>query len=217
MNNMKRNLLRLIFSCIVSFSLIGWHILSVEASEIFGFISTDPNALPTSTSAQRDDASKEKYAPVREAAKAPSSNSGSIIAIKSRPGQDIKGEQAAQTVSAIKDEKIMGMKLYPDGTLLRGGDNRIYLITGGAKKKIANLDELSGYAGRSILKASDELLANYPDKKLSYGELVRQKGRQKVYVVSAGGKKHILNLEELRKNHFGKKIHNLDEKELAEY
>lgn len=138
------------------------------------------------------------------------------------------GELATSTV-AIDDPKnylpkkeepiktILGAKIYPDGTLLRGNDGRIFLVKAGAKKYITDLQELSKYRGREIITATNEELSCYGDRAHLEGELIRQRGDVKVYVVVGTAKKHVLNLEELRANYAGQEIFNIFPEEMAAY
>lgn len=57
--------------------------------------------------------------------------------------------------------KVLGVKYYADGTLLRGGDKKIYVLEGGKKHYIPNLEELQKYAGHPMFNVSDEILNQY--------------------------------------------------------
>lgn len=54
--------------------------------------------------------------------------------------------------------KLSKFNEYPDGTILRGPDKKIYVITSGKKKRIKTQKELSKYAGKPILDVSAEIL-----------------------------------------------------------
>lgn len=57
--------------------------------------------------------------------------------------------------------KVLGMKEYADGTLLRAPDFKIYVLENGYKQHIKNLEELAKYAGREIINVSDEVINRY--------------------------------------------------------
>ncbi|MDP2812627.1 MAG: PA14 domain-containing protein [bacterium] len=57
--------------------------------------------------------------------------------------------------------KVSGVKEYPDGSLLRSRDMKIYIIENGKKVYISNLEELKKYAGQDIFDVSDEVISQY--------------------------------------------------------
>jgi len=118
----------------------------------------------------------------------------------------------------VKSEvKVLGISLYPDGTLLRGTDHKIYLIQGRMKKYIANFKELAKFRGQAILPAISEELSQYQTRGHLAGELIRQKGEVKVYEITKVGKHHVLNLAELRAHYFGLEIFNISAEEMMLY
>jgi hypothetical protein len=176
----------------------------VGASEIFGSISTDPNSQPVQNSGQaeqpaivpkvltdKDDGSADTPYIVRDTGGAGANN-------KSAP-------------------EILGIKIYPDGALLRSSNQKIYLVRGLFKRHVANLQELSSYRGQKIYSVSEEQLAYYGTRAHLEGELIRQKGDVKVFEITKSGKHHILNLQELRAHYSGLEIFNIDEEEMATY
>lgn len=60
-----------------------------------------------------------------------------------------------------KSLQVKGIKFYADGTLLKGSDNKIYVIINGKKVHIVSLEDLKKYLGRKIIKVSDEVLNQY--------------------------------------------------------
>lgn len=115
-------------------------------------------------------------------------------------------DNAGQIPSAVKDEA----KKYGNGNLLRGSDNKIYLIHNNEKQYIPSLDELGAFRGQKIYDVSDSVLNLYPNVNIwSEGSLVR-KIQMEVYVIKNGIKYHIKNLSELA-NYAGKKIYNVVE------
>ena len=56
---------------------------------------------------------------------------------------------------------VAGVKEYADGSLLRGGDGKIFVIEKGQKRHIPSLKELQKYAGKHIFDVSDTILAQY--------------------------------------------------------
>lgn len=60
-----------------------------------------------------------------------------------------------------KGGKVLGTKLYPNGTLLRATDGKIYVIINGYKMHIVSLEDLKKYAGKKIINVSDQILNQY--------------------------------------------------------
>lgn len=187
---------------------------SASASEIFGKISTDPDQ---NSSDKQNDQSSPGSAPNKAAAipaTPTATSSKELIKEKIVPPAQIEPPVGANKESV---KNILGIKIYPDGTLLRGSDHKIYVIHGQAKKYIVDLQELSKYRGRPILSASEEQLSSYGNRAHLDGELIRQRGDVKVYVIVNGAKKHILNLEELRAHYAGLEIFNIEPEEMRLY
>jgi|GEM_PF-4943371 len=107
-------------------------------------------------------------------------------------------------------KQVLGVKVYADGTLLRGTNNRIYVVKGNTLQYIPNLKELAKYHG-PILKVSDEVIASFSQtavlgvKKYADGTLLKAKGDVKIYFIKNGKKVHIKSLAEL-KQHKGKTL-----------
>ena len=176
----------------------------LSASEIFGNISTNPQSInnEASDSFNSQEESEEK----NESPEINFSGNSFFLPIN----QENKTE---------KDEGIitLGIKTYTDNTLLRGEDNKIYLINKGFKIYISNLKKLREFAGQIIYDVEDDELENYKNKKYFINDLIRERGDEKVFVITNSGLKHVLNLEELRLNYFGLEIFNLSREEMDLY
>ncbi len=225
---------------LVPLFLLFFFVPEVQASEVFGKISTNPSKNNSSFQTSEDSIEEEEDS--GSSSDSSSSSGGGDL------GDTVSGDETENTVeeneteeendsiaeiiasstpadlpkekAVLEDEPIkmiLGAKIYPDGTLLRGPDKRIYLIKNSAKKYIVDLEELSLYAGRKIISASAEELSCYKNRGHLDGELIRQREKEKVYVIINGAKKHILNLEELRAHYAGLEIFNIEPEEMAEY
>ncbi|MFA6322900.1 MAG: hypothetical protein WCX71_05560, partial [Candidatus Buchananbacteria bacterium] len=120
--------------------------------------------------------------------------------------------------------EVLGATYYPDGTLLRSPDKRVYLINNdGQKCWIRTLAELrQKHNKQEIIDVSFDEINKYPagcgkktnepicDSKGGYGDgaLIRSNDH-KVYIIKSGKKKHIKNLKDLAKYYFGVKINNV--------
>lgn len=60
-----------------------------------------------------------------------------------------------------KDAKILGVKFYADGTLLKASDGKIYVIINGKKVHIISLEDLKKYSGNKIYNVTDTVLNQY--------------------------------------------------------
>lgn len=107
------------------------------------------------------------------------------------------------TVTTTPIKQVLGEKKYADGTLLKGTNNRIYVVKDNALIYIPNLKELAKYRG-PILKVGDDVIASFSKtavlgaKKYTDGTLIKAKGDTKIYVIKDGKKVHIKSLAELR-------------------
>ncbi|MDD4901093.1 MAG: hypothetical protein PHS62_03205 [Patescibacteria group bacterium] len=201
---MTKIILIVIFSVLVS--------SPASASEIFGQISTNPSAPTGGTPPV-------VVPPAGGAAPAAARGGGAAMpAPANQPAEPAKNQPAAEN-SAPESNKpsVLGVKIYPDGSLIRGADQKIYLVQGRIKKYLASLEELARYRGRPILKAAAAELASLETRDHADGELIRQIGDAKVYVIKSGGKQHILNLAELRAHYFGQEIFNISGEEMEKY
>ncbi|MEA3463943.1 MAG: hypothetical protein U9R14_02625, partial [Patescibacteria group bacterium] len=117
--------------------------------------------------------------------------------------------------------KVLGAEFYPDNSLIRGSDMKIYLIENQIKRHIINLKALERFTGMEIFNTSDEMINLYStgDKIFSRdyksGDLIRGSD-MKVYIIKNNKKHHIINLKELLK-YAGQWIYNVNNKTLAQY
>ncbi|MEA3398593.1 MAG: hypothetical protein U9R06_02510 [Patescibacteria group bacterium] len=187
-----------------------FNIIPANASEITGKISTNPSdpgrhyAFPLEADGSQGQAQEDEQ------------NGGLAVILKDR--HDFKAEED-KSPDREKEEKIevLGAAYYPDGSLLRGSDKKIYLISQGYKKHIANLGELKRYTGQEIIDVDFSQLEEYEARPHLDKELIRQIGGDKVYVIEQCGKRHIKSLEELRVHYFGLEIFNLKPEEMKLY
>jgi hypothetical protein len=147
--------------------------------------------------------------------------SRNIIA-RAEPNCKTTPAQELARIKSCSSGSVLGEKIYADGTLLRGSNNKIYVVVGDKLLHIASLKELAKYVGEKIFDVSDETIASYGKaavlgvKKYGDGQLIRN-DNVKVYVIVNGQKKHILNLSELAKYYFGKPIYKVAPEELEQY
>ena len=77
---------------------------------------------------------------------------------------DVGDDVLAQYPDYIGD--ILGVKAYPDGSLLRSIlTKKIYYIMNAEKKHLTTLAELWKYRGIKIIDVIEEILAQYPNAK----------------------------------------------------
>ncbi len=129
---------------------------------------------------------------------------------RSKPcGAEDEGGVVSET--PVVTEKVLGEKKYADGTLLRGSDEKVYVVIGGIARHIVSLEELIKYAGQEILSVEDDEINSYDrvlgERKYADGTLLRGSD-VKIYVIIGNKKKHVLNLEELMK-YVGREIFNV--------
>ena len=86
--------------------------------------------------------------------------------------QDLHDKYFAHRIYNVSDEvldlyphwmppQVAGIKVYGDGSLLRGTDKKVYIIENGAKRHVVNLEELIDYIGKKIYDVTDDVLALY--------------------------------------------------------
>lgn len=178
-----------------------------SAAEIFGRISTNlgkPAAPADIPGGQTADS-------------APPAGRAGLLIPDSPAGKAGGSAPLAPDSGARLGVKVLGYEYWADGALVRAPDKKIYVLYGNYKKHILNLAELRKYQGREIISATEEALSGFKKRAHVPGELIRRKGAEKIYCVLAEGKKHILNLEELRAAYFGREIHNISAEEFALY
>ena len=180
------------------------------ASEIFGRISTDPRAVqgtPASETPAPGGGGGGNY----PGSASPLASVSRPVKVAPSPDNDKPDPEKTEEV------KVLGARHFPDGSLLRGPDKRIYRIEGQVKKYIANLDELKKYRGQKIFNVTADELKEFEAREHLNGELIREIGTLRVYVIKEGRRRHILNLEELRAHYFGLEIHNIRREEMGKY
>ena len=205
---------------ILVFSLLLFVVCPVNASELTGQISTNPSELPG-----QGEYLKPPDDPVPLPSVDPGTGSGSpgggSVTIFPNPQKQNSDDKEKKKIVKDQEEgiKVLGIshEPYQDGTLLRAKDKKIYVILGQVKKYIASLDELKKYAGQIIYDVTDAELAKYQERQHLNGDLIREQGRDKIYVIENGKKKHIISLEELRARYFGQEIFNVSSTEMKFY
>lgn len=102
-------------------------------------------------------------------------------------GEEIKHHYSprhARPVKLLLGSRVLGIKIYSDGSLLRGPDWKIYQIVNGEKQLVRNWEELSEkYLGQEISNVSSETLAQYPEalSKISVKRIEVNLKEQKLY------------------------------------
>ena len=195
---------------ILIFSLLTFVVCPVSASELTGQISTNPSELPE----PGEDPVLPSDDPIP-----PPNDSGGNGGSSSRGASLIIDKRHKQDDPYQEEIKVLGIsrEIYPDGTLFRGRDKKIYIIEGQVKKHIASLAELKKYAGQIIYKITDAELAAYQKRKHLNNDLIREQGREEVYIIKNNKRRHILSLEELRTHYFGQEIFNVSSMEMKLY
>ncbi|MFA6422377.1 MAG: hypothetical protein WCV92_03200, partial [Candidatus Buchananbacteria bacterium] len=101
--------------------------------------------------------------------------------------------------------KVLGVKAFPNGSLLRSIETgRIYLLAGDQKIYISSLQELKKYRTKRMYQVSEDQMSQYIDFRAN-GTLLRTSD-QKIYIINNGKKKHITSLAELKENYKGRVI-----------
>lgn len=198
---------------------------TASASELFGQISTNPNELPE----QNEDPTEEPVEPKPlpdepEPGTNSSSNNSAAILINRQEVSNNNTEEEKITENTDSSEqdkeiKVLGVSYepYSDKVLLRSSDKKIYIIEGQVKKHIISLSELIKYVGQTIYDVTDEELARYQERKHLNGDLIREQGKEKIYIIENAGKRHIISFEELRAHYFGQEIFNISAMEIKLY
>jgi hypothetical protein len=123
-------------------------------------------------------------------------------------------------IASYSQAQVLGERIYAEGTLLRGSDNKVYVVIGNSLYHIRTLQELAKYRG-PILNVSDNVIASYSqaqvlgEKKYADGTLLKAKDDVKIYVIVNGRKNHVRTLDELR-NYKGPVLV-VDQSELDKY
>ncbi|GEM_PF-3417345 len=109
--------------------------------------------------------------------------------------------------------QVLGVKYYANGTLIRGHDKKIYLISNNKLIVIRTLAQLKPFKNQKIYDVADEVIRQYLD--FFDGDLIRGPDK-KIYVIFQGKLKRLKNLQEL-KPYAGKKIHDVSQEILAKF
>ncbi len=134
---------------------------------------------------------------------------------------DVLDQYSNQSVGG--DQKILGVKVYGDGTLLRTRDFKVYIVENGNIKHIASIPgPHDSYLGKKIIDVDYSVLTQYHQilvsdplpkqvlgvKKYSDGTLIRTENK-KTYIIENQKARYISTIEELRK-YSGQEIFNVD-------
>jgi len=202
---------------------------SINASEITGRISTNMDSIDYEDSSESDvedveeDENKDIYEDennIEEIIENNETGGGFVIF------NNLIEKNKKDTTVQVKDDdseevKTLGVfKVHFDnGMLIRGSDMRIYIIEDQAKRYIPSLKDLLKYKGQEIFNVDDRAIRQYRDiyKKYLDGQLIREFGEEKVYVIKGGKKIHIISIEELWENYTGEEIFNVSREELLKY
>ncbi|MBI2459253.1 MAG: hypothetical protein HYV53_01735 [Parcubacteria group bacterium] len=111
---------------------------------------------------------------------------------------------------------------FDDNSLIRGRDGKIFVVRQGQKVKVNSLDELRrNFRGREIVNVDDNTLAqirtsNSGRGSIRKGDLIRGRD-QRIFEVEHGELRQIRDLVELRREHAGQAIHNVNDDTLREF
>lgn len=85
-----------------------------------------------------------------------------LQALKAYAGQPIFNVSDSLIAQYQKDSGVvLGVKIYANGTLLRGPNYKVYVIQSGKKHYISGPSELFKYLGQEILNVSAQTIADY--------------------------------------------------------
>lgn len=121
------------------------------------------------------------------------------------------------TTTNTSTKQVLGEKKYSNGTLIKGSNNKIYVVKDDSLVYIPNLKELAKHQG-PILKVEDDVIASFSktENRYSNGALIRAKGDIKIYVIENGKKSHIKTLKDL-KAYLGQEIISVEVSDLDNY
>ncbi|NTW22864.1 fibronectin type III domain-containing protein, partial [Candidatus Falkowbacteria bacterium] len=126
-------------------------------------------------------------------------NDGKLYIIKNGQEVYIKNLAELQQYLKEKNKRVLGVKIYANGSLLKARNGKIYLLRNGVRVQIPNLKELAKYSKNKMFAVDNETLSSYPEaKKFPVGTLIRDKNKN-IYVIKADGKLKIHTMAELRK------------------
>ena len=190
-------------------------VTGVNASELTGKISTDPQVLANivngTNSGQTDNNQGDTNSDQNASSNINPTNQSQGL------GSNYQTIRSIASKKGVKQIKILGISLYPDNSLLRNVDHKIYLVKNGFKRPIVSLKELQRYRGQSIYDVTPAELAYYQTRGHLDGELIKEKGRREIYVIANGKRQRISGPTELRKNYRGREIFNISQEEMNSY
>lgn len=141
-------------------------------------------------------------------------------------GMDVYDGLGRSVYLVVSEKSKNKTKFFPDGSLIRGPDHRIYLIINGMKKYLRTLSELKNNAGKPIINIDTETLDSIQDFNgsikinfsISYGDgnLLRSVTTKRIYLIGGGHKKYISSISELKK-FSSVPIYNVTDEELDIY
>jgi hypothetical protein len=207
------NPMKYFFSIIIFLMLVATR---TNASELTGKISTDPQILVNivnGTSSGQDNGSQNNIVSVS------SGGSTNAAATSQTPelGNNYQTIYATAGKKGNRQIKILGISLYPDNSLLRNIDHRIYLVKGGFKKPVLSPKELQQYRGQGIYDVTPEELAYYQTRGHLDGELIKEKGRREIYVIVNGKRQRISSPADLQKHYRGVEVFSISHEEMNLY
>lgn len=129
--------------------------------------------------------------------------------------------QTPASATSTAAQNVVKVQVYANGTLLRGTDKRIYVVSSSTLIYIKDLKELAKYAGREILNVADSVIVSFPKtvvpevQTYANGTLLRGSDKR-IYVIVNGKKQYISSLKELAK-YAGKEILNVADSVIAQY
>lgn len=114
----------------------------------------------------------------------------------------IKDNQKEKNLPKVK---VLGVKLYADGAILRGPDKKLYIVKNGKVARIYSFFELKNLPKQKIYNVSNEILIEH-----GLDNVLLRTPDKKIYYVFNGKKSLIKNLQELAK-FINKKVYEVDE------
>jgi len=196
------------------FLLLSFLPVQAEASEIFGLIRTNP-AAPTVNPPAAD--SEQTGQPIPPVPSGQNQTGATALWPSANLTTYEKNQILKNTEKTDTGVKVLGAYYYPDGSLVRGPDKKIFVIFGRYKTLIHNLIALQKYHGQEIISISAEEISDFIHRQCRPGDLIREKGGVKIFFVQKNGKEYVPNLTILRQHYSGQKIHNLDKDEIGKY
>ncbi len=201
---------KIIFVCLIFIAP------SVSASELIGFISTNPNIQDESRQDKRSEREiGDELTASLSQDKIRASDALIFDSGKKDKLQSVQNHKKENTL--MKEVLVLGFSRYPDNSLVRGTGGRIFLIRGESKRHIRTLKELVNYKGQVIFDVSDEYLGQYKNRDYLNGDLIRAQGDVKIFHIVNDKLQHVLNLEDLRQNFAGQEIFNVPIEEILLY